>query len=182
MIYLLAKNPEVQDRLYDDILKVTDDFESIDHESINDMTLLEATIMETLRLKPAIAESNRVCTKSCLVNGLKIPKNTRIQMPNYPAHLNEDYFPEPEVFKPERFLKENSDQIIPYTWRPFGVGVRECIGKRFAMTVIMMFMAKFIGKFKIIEIPETKTEYPNGDLFMLVYPKMQVKLESRKSK
>ena len=133
--------------------------------------------MNTLRLKPAISESSRVYTKSCEVNGLLIPKNTRIQMPN----LSEEFFPEPEVIRPEQFLKENPDQIIPYTWRPFGVGVRECIGKRFAMTVIMMFMAKFIGKFKIIEIPETKTEYPNGDLFMLVYPKMHVKLEPRKS-
>ena len=100
-------------------------------------------------------------------------------MPTLPAHLDEEFYPDPLSFKPERFLKENADQIIPYTWRPFGSGNRICIGQRFAMTEMMIFMAKFLTKFKIIDIPETKTEYSNGDMFMLVYPKMEVKLECR---
>ena len=36
------------------------------------------------------------------------------------SHYHEDFFPEPEKFKPERFLKENSKEFDPITFRPFG--------------------------------------------------------------
>ena len=44
----------------------------------------------------------------------------RVECPIYASHHNPDFFPEPEKFLPERFLKENSDSIIPYTFRAFG--------------------------------------------------------------
>lgn len=49
-----------------------------------------------------------------------IKKGTRVLMPTYASHMNPEFFPEPEEFRPERFLKENTDQIIPFTYRPFG--------------------------------------------------------------
>ena len=179
MIYLFAKNPDVQDRIYEDVANICDDSEKIDHENIKEMHLLEAAISETLRIRPAATVHMRQCTNDCEVLGIKIPAGTRIQMPNMPSHLNEEFFPNPHEFQPERFLKENAHQIQPFTWRPFGSGNRECIGKRFSIVEIMIFMAKFITKFKIIDIPETKTDYAHGDLFMLIYPKMEVKLELR---
>ena len=94
------------------------------------MHLLEAAIKETLRLRPPFTRHDRVCINDCEVNGIKIPKNTRIQMPIVPSHLDEEFFPEPKSFKPERFLKENANQIMDFTWRPFGSGNRVCIGQR----------------------------------------------------
>ena len=179
MIYLLAKNPDAQNRIYEDVANVCDDAEKIDHENIKEMHLLEAAISETLRLRPAATLHARQCTNDCEVLGIKIPKGTKILLPNMPSHLNEEFFPNPHEFQPERFLKENADQIIPFTWRPFGSGNRECIGKRFSIVEIMIFMAKFITKFKIVDIPETKTDYSFGEMFLLTYPKMEVRLELR---
>jgi len=179
VVYLLAKNPDVQEQLLDEINNVCDSAELINHETIKDMHLLEATIMETLRLRPPVTEHDRVCTKDCEVNGIKIPKGTRIQMPNLPAHLDEEYFPEPNLFKPERFLKENSDQIQEFTWRPFGSGNRVCIGQRFSMIEMKIFLAKLISRFRIVSIPETKVEVEKGDLFMLYYNEMIVQLDER---
>ena len=66
-----------------------------------------------------------------------------INIPLYVIHHNPEYWPEPELFKPERFssfiivvslcnmfrfLKENADKIVPYSWLPFGAGPRACIG------------------------------------------------------
>ena len=180
MVYELAKNPDVQDRLLEEISSICESSEKINHENIKDMHLLEAAIEETLRLRPAATEHDRVCTNDCEVNGIKIPKGTKIQMPNLASHYNAEFFPEPHLFKLERFLKENSDQIIEYTWRPFGGGNRVCIGQRFAIMEMKLFMAKFITRFKIIAIPETKMKYSKGDLFMRMYPDMTVQLEERK--
>ena len=144
------------------------------------MHLLEAAIKETMRLRsPAIDGSNRICVKECEVNGIKIPKNTRIQMPTIPAHLNEEFFPEPLLFKPERFLKENADQIAEFTWRPFGSGNRVCIGQRFAMVEMKIFLAKFISKFKVINVKETKSEFRKGELFLNICTDVTVRLEVR---
>ncbi len=41
-------------------------------------------------------------------------------MPIYACHQTEEYFPEPGAFRPERFLESGADQIVPYTYRPFG--------------------------------------------------------------
>lgn len=57
---------------------------------------------------------------SQLTPQLFIKKGTRIDMPIWASHHNPEFFPEPEEFRPERFLKENADQILPYTYRPFG--------------------------------------------------------------
>ena len=179
MVYLLAKNPKVQDQLLDEINNICDTAEHINHETIKDMHLLEAAIMETLRLRPPVTEHDRVCTKDCEVKGIKIPKGTRIQMPILPAHLDEEFFPEPESFKPERFLKENADQIQEFTWRPFGSGNRVCIGQRFSMTEMKIFCAKFISRFRIVNIPKTKIEFEKGDLFFTMYNEVIVQLEER---
>ena len=178
-VYLLANNPEVQDELFEEIIAVCESSSKINHETIKDMHLLEAAIKETLRLRPPVTEHDRVCVKDTEVNGIKIPMKTRIQMPNLPAHLDEEFYPEPLSFNPRRFLKENADQIIDFTWRPFGSGNRVCIGQRFSITEMMIFLAKFLTTFKVMAIPETKSEYYKGDLFMNVAQEVTVKLEKR---
>ena len=122
---------------------------------------------------------NRLCTRDCVVQGMSIKKNTLINMPTWASHHNPDFFPEPEVFRPERFLKENSDQIIPYTFRPFGAGPRICIGKRFAMVEMMIAMAKILKSFKIEKTQETKLDLKKGYLFLLGFDEINVKFVKR---
>lgn len=58
-----------------------------------------------------------------------IPKGTTISLVPYTLHRNEDTFPEPEKFDPERFSIENKRKIGPYGYIPFSAGYRNCIGK-----------------------------------------------------
>nr|AKH03527.1 cytochrome P450 3027F2 [Paracyclopina nana] len=179
MCYLLAKNPDAQEALYEEIMRVCDSSAKIDHETIKDMHLLEGAFNETLRIRPPVTEHDRLCTKDCVVEGIKIPKGTRIQLPNLPAHIDEEFFPDPFAFKPERFLKENAHQITPFTWRPFGSGNRVCIAQRFATTEVLIFMAKLLSRFRILDSPSTKLNYFRGDLFLLSHSEMNIKFELR---
>lgn len=52
-----------------------------------------------------------------------------MNIPVWPIHQNPEYYPNPEKFDPERFSKENRHKINPFTYMPFGVGPRNCIGK-----------------------------------------------------
>ena len=179
MMYFFATHPDLQDKVYEEMVEHVDDDDNVTYETTKEMHYLEAFIMETLRMKPPLVEHDRICVKDCVVNGIKVKQGTTIQMPIYAAHYNEEFFPEPFVFNPDRFLKENEDQIIPYTWRPFGAGNRVCIGQRFALLEIKIFVAKLLQKFKIVQTSKTAIATPKGTMFLLTYPEIVVKLERR---
>ena len=95
-------------------------------------------------------------------------------------HHNPRFFPEPEQFRPERFLKTESENLASqYAFLPFGGGPRLCIGMRFAIAEIKIAMAKLLANFKIVETSQTKLEPLPGDPFMFSYPDIKVKLERR---
>lgn len=119
----LLRNPRVLERLKGSLLE-GDDY-------------LDATIKETLRVRPVVTEAARRLTREIELAGYNIPAGT-IVMPSIAAiHFREDLYPGPDEFRPERFLDGASES---YAWIPFGGGVRRCIGASFAqyeMRVIM---------------------------------------------
>lgn len=60
---------------------------------------------------------------------LQIRKGEPVLIPFFKIHRDEKYFPNPNTFDPERFSNENKDNIKPFTYMPFGLGPRNCIGK-----------------------------------------------------
>lgn len=62
-------------------------------------------------------------------NKVTVNKGDKIWIPAHSLHRDPKYFPEPDKFDPERFSDENKHNIQPYTYLPFGVGPRNCIGK-----------------------------------------------------
>lgn len=63
-------------------------------------------------------------------DGFKVPEGVNAVIIPYALHRDPRFFPEPEEFRPERFLPENSTGRHPYAYIPFSAGARNCIGKR----------------------------------------------------
>ena len=76
-------------------------------------------------------------------------------IPIYALHRDEEFWPEPDSFKPERFLPENKDSINQFAHLPFGSGPRSCIGMRFAMMEIKTILVKMLQKYRLVRGPET---------------------------
>ena len=72
-------------------------------------------------------------------------------------HRDEQYYPNPEVFDPERFNDENKSKIDPYTYIPFGVGPRNCIGSRFALLESKIIFYHLLSKFSLVKTAKTST-------------------------
>ncbi|MFL5822694.1 MAG: cytochrome P450 [Solirubrobacteraceae bacterium] len=90
---------------------------------------LEATIKETLRMRPVIVDVGRRLTRDIELGGYLIPAGSLLVPSIAGIHYREDAYPQANEFRPERFLNGASDS---YVWIPFGGGVRRCIGASFA--------------------------------------------------
>ncbi|KAJ8729799.1 hypothetical protein PYW07_016837 [Mythimna separata] len=145
LLYELALNPEVQERLVQEI-KETDakNGGKFDFNSIQNMPYLDMVVSEVLRLWPPADTLDRICTKDYNLGkpndkaekDFIVQKGTAIAIPVYAIHRDPQFFPNPEKFDPERFSDENKHKIQSFAYMPFGVGPRNCIGSRFALCEI----------------------------------------------
>lgn len=132
--YELAANPDIQEKLYEEIVEMNTALvgKSITYEALQKMKYLDQIISEVLRKWPPAAFSDRLCTKDYVYdngNGFKctLNKGAVIVLPIYGLHHDPKYFSEPEKFDPERFSDENKGNIQPGTYVPFGIGNYYCL-------------------------------------------------------
>ncbi|XP_046630321.1 cytochrome P450 9e2-like [Neodiprion virginianus] len=164
--YELAVNPDIQDRLRDEIDRcLRDNRGIISYESLNDMKYLDAVVAEALRKYPPLPFTDRICRKSFElppalpgIDSFTLQPNMVVYFPIYAIHHDPKYFPDPEKFDPERFNKVNKAKITPYTYIPFGVGLRVCLGDRFALMSIKLILAHLLAEFVLK--PTSRTPIP----------------------
>ncbi|XP_017480423.1 PREDICTED: cytochrome P450 3A8-like [Rhagoletis zephyria] len=164
LLYILAKNPTVQEKLYQEIITNTANI-SDNHSTeyydkvVNDLPYLEATIKETLRMYPPFTVLfRRVGTDGYKLNGVLLPKDMLVEVSNWVVHYDPEYFPEPLKFDPDRFLPENKHLIVPYSYLPFGDGPRNCVGMRFAIQEMKLMTARVLTKYCFEKANETPEE------------------------
>jgi cytochrome P450 len=99
-----------------------------------DGTYLDAVAKETLRLKPVLPIVARRLREPVTIGGRELPAGADVAPCIYLVHHREDIYPDPDAFRPERFVGAKGGRGQgPYTWLPFGGGVRRCIGASFAL-------------------------------------------------
>lgn len=162
LAYELALNPEVQKKLQKEVDEVVSKGK-IDYESVLKMKYLDMVISETLRKWPPVIMTDRVAERPYTINisndnepQLTIEKGVGIGIPTYAIHRDETYFPNPDKFDPERFSDENKHTIVPFTYLPFGVGPRNCIGSRFALLEIKILFVHLLSKLELTVTEKTQ--------------------------
>ncbi len=98
---------------------------------------------------------SRKVTEACSVKNVPFKKGAAVFVPVYAMHHDEKYWPEPEAFKPERFLPENKESITPFTYMPFGDGPRNCVAMRFAYMEMKTVLVRVLQKYRLVRGPET---------------------------
>lgn len=135
--YELLNNPEVQQRLYEEIKDTEETLQGgeLSYDAVMKMKYMDMVVSEALRKWSLAAATDRVCSKDYTLHDnegnklFEFKVGDRINIPISGLHLDEAYFPKPHKFDPERFSDENKDKLMPYTYLPFGVGPRNCIGE-----------------------------------------------------
>ncbi|KAI1884890.1 hypothetical protein AGOR_G00214530 [Albula goreensis] len=149
-LYLLSREPEVQDRLYREVSSCVSGDRLITAQDISHMPFLKAVIKETLRLYPVVPVNARHMTEHDVsIGGYFFPKNTQFTFCHYSIGQDENTFPDPSKFKPERWLRDGRERPNPFGSIPFGFGVRGCVGRRIAELEMHLLLSRIIKLYQI---------------------------------
>ena len=153
--YFLAKNPQVQDKLHQEIVThcgaVSENPPVLTPIMISKLKYLKAVIKETHRMKPVIPLNVRSPARDIVIKGYRIPKGTNCFVENHYASVSEKHFANSLQFQPERWLRDGKDagkdRGNPFLLLPFGFGARMCIGRRFAEQELYIGLIKLVQAF-----------------------------------
>ncbi len=163
MFFYLSRNPTAYEKLSSEIRSTFRSGAEIQSGPLlSSCTYLRAVIDEAMRISPPISgtlwrelpvDSSGARQEPLVVDGHLIPAGTWVGVNMYTIHHNEEYFPEPFVFKPERWLGENTTEEVKAretlrdAFSPFGIGSRSCIGKVMAYMELNLTLAKTLWYF-----------------------------------
>lgn len=107
---------------------------------------LDATVKEALRLRPVVPAVGRKLKAPMEIGGVPLPAGVFVVPSLYLTHRLPAYYPDPEAFKPERFLGKKPD---PYAWLPFGGGARRCLGMAFALFELSQVLVAILARARL---------------------------------
>lgn len=156
-LYIQAHYPDIQEKLYQELKGIVGEDGSFDYDSVTSATYLDAVVSETLRVMTPVFFMDRSCSQDYYLEeyNMTIPKGTILNLSYYTIMNDPDYWPEPEKFKPERFLSENRQNIVPGSYCPFGLGPRHCIGYRFSLTEAKLGLARLVVRYQFKPAPNS---------------------------
>ncbi|EGK85090.1 cytochrome P450 [Microcoleus vaginatus PCC 9802] len=154
-LYWIHYIPEVREKLLQELNSI--DLENCDPAEITKLPYLNAVCCETLRIYPILFFTfPRLVQAPMQLMGYNIPKGMVLSPCIYLVHHRPDIYPEPKLFKPERFLER---QFSPYEYLPFGGANRRCIGTAFAMFEMKLVLAKVLSRYSL-ELAENSPVMP----------------------
>lgn len=145
-LYLLAKHPQIQEKLYQETQTVNFENGGLMQELFR-LSYTQQCIEEAMRLYPPVYVIDRVSLKDDSVADRSFKKRTTWLLSMYELHRSK-HWENPDEFIPERFAADVKKNHSDYYY-PFGAGPRMCVGNNFAMYEMVMAVAGIIKKYAL---------------------------------
>ena len=147
-LFLLARNPEADARLGAEAREVAGG-RLPTAADLPRLRYAEAVVKESLRLYPPAYVIGRESLAACEIGGYAVPARATIYFSPWVLHRDPRYFPDPERFRPERWLDGSTASLPKYVYIPFGGGPRVCIGERFAMMEAVLALVTIVRRWRL---------------------------------
>jgi cytochrome P450 len=145
---LLAEHPAAAERIHAELAQVLGGREPT-ADDLPALVWLTASLKEAMRLYPPVAAiMTRRTTHELQIGGWQIPRGAMLRITPWVLQRDPRWFPEPEAFRPERFLPD-AEAPPRGAWMPFGAGPRVCIGQHFAMLEMTLVAAMLLQRYRL---------------------------------
>lgn len=148
-LYNIAKHPEVQQKLYEEIQAEAEngnEFQTLGE--LSRLRYLDMVIKESLRLYPPAPYYGRKITEEITIGDYTFPKDCAVFLSPYLMGRDPKLFSDPLKFKPERF-NGTGDKINSYAYIPFAAGPRSCIGQKYAVCEAKIAITNILRNFEL---------------------------------
>lgn len=171
----LARRPDIVANLREEIDAVLEGRTYVEFEDLSKFEYMTMVIKETLRMYPPVTFIFKQLRHDAIIDGYRVPEGTKAMISSFVAGRNPDLHPKPLEFMPERFKPGCEYRPSMYSYFPFSLGARSCIGQNFAQIEMKIFIAKLIQKYSVkldpkykFELIEITTLKPNGGVPCIV--------------
>jgi cytochrome P450 len=149
----ILPQPEVVDRLADELKSVTGGGPP-EAGQLSALEYLEGAIRESLRKSPVAPFVLRKVVRTFSAGGREYPPGAVLCPCSYLIHRREELYPEPDRFRPERFLDR---KFGPHEWFPFGGSNRVCVGMPFALYEMKVVLATIFAEARLSRPPDARS-------------------------
>lgn len=155
--YLLARHPHWAEEVRREANAVlSEDAPTI--KQVQELKVTRAVFEETLRLYPPVWTYSRDAVEADTVGDVELRPGDTAMICAYAIHRRPQLWPEPEAFRPDRFVGEAVRRRHAYAYLPFAAGPRSCLGNRFAMTEAVIVLAKTLKRYSLDLVPGQSVE------------------------
>jgi cytochrome P450 len=173
-LFLLARHPSIEERLSREVGEVLGG-RLPTAADLPRLRYAEVVVRESLRLFPPAYVIGREAIADCVIGGYDVPAGTTIYFAPWVLHRDSRHFPDPETFRPDRWLDGSTASLRKYAYIPFGGGPRICIGERFAMMEGVLVLVTLLRRVRLEMDGPDPTPFPSITLRPEGGPMMRVK-------
>ncbi|XP_015189731.1 PREDICTED: cytochrome P450 4C1-like [Polistes dominula] len=182
LLSLIAKHKDVQERIREEVNSIMNQENyQMTMSELQGFSYLERCIKESLRLYPSVHFVSRYLTEDMQLNKFLIPAGTNVRVNIFHLHRNPEFWPNPDVFDPDRFLPENISKRNAYCYIPFSAGLRNCIGQKYAMFEIKLMVAHILHNFYLEPVEDLDDIKLMGNIILRPATPLRVKFIPIKS-
>lgn len=172
----LLKDKEWLEKVMDEQSKLFDAKKSdslypgtLSFEEVQNMPIFDQVLSETLRLHPPFFQLSRAVKEETKFNDYVIPKGHIVNISPGAAHrLPELWGEDAEEFNPSNFTAEAKKEHKPYSWIPFGGGMHQCGGRKFAWNSLKVSLSWLLRNYELEFVGKGADELPKEDFTTMV--------------
>ncbi|GIX78238.1 cytochrome P450 4V2, partial [Caerostris darwini] len=180
-LYMIGHHPEVQEKIHQEVDSV---FEGngdkpLSVDDLSDLKYLDCVLKECNRIYPSVPLFGRHIFEETKICGYTAPKGASAIVMTYFLHRDEDVFPDPEKFDPDRFLPENKQNIPEFAYVPFGAGPRNCVGRWFGEMEVKTMACHILRNFSLHSLDSRDKVLPVMNLTLQSSQPVRIKFRPR---
>uniref|UniRef100_A0A1B6L0B6 Cytochrome P450 n=1 Tax=Graphocephala atropunctata TaxID=36148 RepID=A0A1B6L0B6_9HEMI len=184
-VYEMALHQDYQEKVYQELKAAYEKSPDMDYDTLLSLPYLNQVFEETGRKNHVLYSLPKVCTKYITFeidgNEVDLYPGQLVMVPSVEIQMDPKWFPNPEVFDPERFSEDKRRERPEVTYMPFGEGPRICAGMHFGILQVKVFLSHLIYNYRILPTSNSaaRPSYNKHSYFVIPNHNQFVKVERR---